>query len=320
MEFLIIALASITTFLFFFGIMQLILLSNRRMEKRMKRYLDSKGDKRLDKRVFNFFVQMQLYKQKLRSQLVQKKKSTKLEIMLSQAGIPLKPEEYILFRWMSVALLGGFFYLLTGAVLFIFIGGGIGYFLPIWWVKKKRKERILKFNDSLPDMITTIVGSLRAGFSFPQSLKTVLEEADSPLKEEIETVLREMQYGATLDAALNELLERMPSEDLDLMIQAILIQKQVGGNLATILDTIVQTIRDRNKIQRQILTLTAQGRLSGIIIGLLPLVLGFVIYLIEPDYIATLFSHPIGIGMMVAGVFFGVIGLITIRKMTTIEV
>lgn len=169
-------------------------------------------------------------------------------------------------------------------------------------------------------MVTTIVGSLRAGFSFPQALKTVAEEAESPVRDEIDIVIKEMQYGSTLDNALEELKERMPSEDLDLMIQAILIQKQVGGNLATILDTIIQTIRDRNKIQRQILTLTAQGRLSGVIIGALPIVLAIVLYLIEPSYIGTLFTHPLGIGMMILGVVFGIVGFIMIRKMTTIEV
>jgi tight adherence protein B len=320
MKWVILFMVLFSSFLFFTSIQQLLFMSDKRLEKRMKHYLASKGEKRLDKKVLNFFVQLRLYKQALRQQMVNKKKSSKIEKMLGQAGVPLKPEEFILFRWMATALGGGFFYLLTGQILFLLIGIGLGYFFPGWWMRKKKKDRMNKFNEALADMISTIIGSLRAGFSFPQSLKTVSEEADSPIKDEIETVLKEMQYGSTIDDALAELKERMPSEDLDLMIEAILIQKQVGGNLATILETIVQTIRDRNKIQRQIQTLTAQGRLSGIVIGLLPLVLGFVIYLIEPDYIATLFTHPIGMIMMVVGVISGIIGLITIRKMTTIEV
>jgi tight adherence protein B len=129
-----------------------------------------------------------------------------------------------------------------------------------------------------------------------------------------------MQYGSTIEDSLNELKTRMPSEDLDLMIQAIIIQRQVGGNLATVLDKIVETIRDRTKIQRQITTLTAQGKLSGIIIGLLPLILAVLLYMIEPDYIGTLFKNPIGWVMIGAGGISGIIGFILIRKITTIEV
>ena len=129
-----------------------------------------------------------------------------------------------------------------------------------------------------------------------------------------------MQYGKGIEDALNDLNERMPSEDLDLMIQAILIQRQVGGNLATVLDKIIETIRDRTKIQRQITTLTAQGKLSGYVIALLPVILGFLLYLIQPDYIGGLFRHPIGLAMVGAGVISGIIGFILIKKITTIEV
>jgi tight adherence protein B len=129
-----------------------------------------------------------------------------------------------------------------------------------------------------------------------------------------------MQYGTSMEDALTEWKERMPSEDLDLMIQAILIQRQIGGNLAVILETIVQTIRDRSRIQRQVTTLTAQGRLSGMVIGLLPFVLGILLYLIQPSYIGSLFKNPIGIGMVAASLVSGVIGFMLIRKITTIEV
>jgi tight adherence protein B len=256
----------------------------------------------------------------VRDQVLTKKKSEKLEQFISRSGIPIKPEEYVLFQWIFTVIAGGLMYLLAGKLLFLFIGCILGYISPRWYLKKKQQERIQKFNDGLPDMISTIIGSLRAGFSFNQALKAVVEEAENPIRDEIDTVLKEMQYGANVDDALNQLKERMPSEDLDLMIQAILIQKQVGGNLATVLDTIVQTIRDRNKIQRQVQTLTAQGRLSGIVIGLLPIVLGLVIYMIQPDYIGTFFTNPIGTIMLIGGAVSGTIGFVLIRKLTTIEV
>lgn len=285
----------------------------------MKRYL-AHSDQKINKKQFNLFLQYQLAKQRIRKNVLTKEKNSKLETMLSRTGLPIKPEEYILFQWIITAFVGCLFLLITGNWLFLPIGCILGFLIPRWYLKKKQRERMAKFNDGLPDIITTVVGSLRAGFSFPQALKTVVEEADSPIKEEMETVLKEMQYGSSLEDSLNDLKVRMPSEDLDLMIQAILIQRQVGGNLATVLDKIVETIRDRTKIQRQIKTLTAQGRLSGIVIGLLPIILAFVLYLIEPEYIGTLFSHPIGIALTIAGLISGVIGFILIKKVTTIEV
>ncbi|UJF32834.1 type II secretion system F family protein [Paenibacillus hexagrammi] len=307
-------------FSFFMAVLQSLFSSDKRMEKRIKRYLDLQNRKKLSAGKFKQLVQLQLYKQTIREKVLSKSKTDKLKNMLQSAGVPLKPEEYILFQWIAAALGGGLLYLLSGRFFFLLIGAVVGYLLPKWLVARKERERISKFNDGLQDMITTIIGSLRAGFSFTQALKTVMDEASSPIQEEIEMVLREMQYGSSMEDALHELKERMPSEDLDLMIQAILIQRQIGGNLATVLETIVQTIRDRSKIQRQIQTLTAQGRLSGMVIGLLPIVLGVLIYMIEPEYIGALFNHPVGMLMLACGAISGIIGFVFIRKLTTIEV
>ncbi|MBM7660294.1 tight adherence protein B [Bacillus mesophilus] len=320
MKWMLLALILFSSFLLFTAILQLIFLSNSRLDKRMKHYLSVQEKKMLDRNKFNLIVQMQITKQKIRTQVLTKDKNNRLEVLISRAGLELKPEEYVLFQWILTAFLAGLSFLIFGNVFFALLGGITGFVLPKWYLNKKQKERLRAFNESLPDMITTIIGSLRAGFSFPQALKTVVEEANSPIKEEMETVLREMQYGSNIEESLQGLKDRMPSDDLDLMIQAILIQRQVGGNLATVLDKIVETIRDRTKIQRQIVTLTAQGRLSGIVIGLLPVILGCVLYLIEPDYIGTLFTNVIGIIMLSAGVISSAIGFVFIRKLTTIEV
>lgn len=320
MFYLFLLLILLTAFLFFYGLLKLIFMSNKRLERRMKHFLELKSGKKPKTSNFNAFVQVQMYKQKVRDEVLSKEKNKKLSVMLEQAGIPLKPEEYVLFQWILIALLAMLFLLITNSFFLLIIGAIIGFITPGMWVKKKKKQRIKQFNDGLPDLITTVVGSLRAGFSFPQALMTVVEEAQSPVKEEMERVLKEMQYGSTIEEALNEIKVRMPSEDLDLMIQAIIIQRTVGGNLATVLDKIVETIRDRTKIQRQITTLTAQGKLSGIIIGLLPLILAILLYMIEPDYIGTLFENVIGWVMIACGSISGIIGFILIRKITTIEV
>jgi tight adherence protein B len=319
MIYLVIFFFLITIFLLFLYFLKVVFLSERRFEKRMKRYLEI-PDQPINRKQLNLFLHFQLTKKKIRKNVLSKEKNNKLEIKIARSGLPLKPEEFVLFQWISIALFGGILLLISGNIILLLIGGILGFLFPRWYLKKKQRERMTKFNDSLPDMISTVVGSLRAGFSFPQALKTVSEEADSPIKEEMEFVLREMQYGNSLEDSLNSLKERMPSEDLDLMIQAILIQRQVGGNLATVLDKIVETIRDRTKIQRQIKTLTAQGRLSGIVIAIMPFVLSLVLYLIEPTYIGTLFVHPIGIALVIAAVISGIIGFILIKKITTIEV
>lgn len=320
MEWVIAASFLLSSFLFFTAILSRLFLSDKRLERRLKQYLAVSDRSRLDRKTFQWLWQLQWTKQNIRKKLLTKEKNAKLETMLKRAGLPLKPEEYVLFQWIMTALCGSLFLLFFGQFAFLVIGCTIGWMMPRWYVQKKQKARIIKFNESLPDVLTTMIGSLRAGFSFPQSLQVVIEEASSPMKEEMEAVLREMQYGGSLEEALNHLKERVPSNDLELMIQAIVIQRQVGGNLATVLEKIVQTIRDRTKIQRQVLTLTAQGRLSGMVIGLLPAILAMIIYWIEPNYMKTLFSHPIGLMMLTGGGIASAIGFIIIRKLTAIEV
>ncbi|MDR6124603.1 tight adherence protein B [Bacillus sp. SLBN-46] len=311
----------LTSILFFWLILRLFFRSENILESRMQHYLSIEEEKISQKKVQGKQISfIQVIKDRVQKKVLSKEKNNRLEIKIAQAGLPLKPEEYILFQWILTILIGGVFYLVMDNWIFLPIGSVIGFLMPKWYIKKKQRERVTKFNEGLADMITTIVGSLRAGFSFPQALKSVAEEASSPIKEEMEYVLKEMQYGKGIEDALNDLNERMPSEDLDLMIQAILIQRQVGGNLATVLDKIIETIRDRTKIQRQITTLTAQGKLSGYVIALLPVILGFLLYLIQPDYIGGLFRHPIGLAMVGAGVISGIIGFILIKKITTIEV
>lgn len=320
MKWYLIAMVLFSSFLLFTAIFQMLFMSDKRMQRRMRKYLEQSSKKKLTSQKFNLVLQVRLATKRIQEQVLTKEKNSRLEVALSRAGIALKPEEYILFQWMATALGGGLLLLITGKFIFLFIGCLIGFLTPKFIVNKRQKDRINKFNEELPDMISTAVGAMRAGFSFPQALKTVVDESASPMKEEIETVLREMQYGSSIEEALNGLKERMPSEDLDLMIEAILIQRQVGGNLATVLEKIVDTIMDRTKIQRQIRTLTAQGRLSGIVIGLLPIILAFVLYLIEPEYIGTLFTNTIGLILVAGATISGIVGFIMIQKLTTIEV
>ncbi|WP_054636870.1 type II secretion system F family protein [Thalassobacillus sp. C254] len=248
------------------------------------------------------------------------RKKDRLEQKLQVAGIPIKAEEFVAFQVFAVLIAGGLFHLIFNHAAMLVLGGLLGLMAPAIWLKAKQKKRIRKFNEGLPGMITSVIGSLRAGFSFPQALQLAAEESYSPIKEEVEFVLKTMQYGTSLEEAFIEWRSRMPSEDLDLLVEAVLIQRQVGGNLAYLLEKIVNTTRERTKMEGQIKTLTAQGKLSGLVIGLLPFVLGIIIYMMNPDYIGTLFVHPVGQMLLVAATVGGLIGFFFIRKITTIEV
>lgn len=310
-------------FLLIAGIMFFFILLDRKMEKRINYYFEiskSLKDRKTKKE------QLKLYGSSLKrmNEALKDKLSgidqEKNEQMLKSAGVGYSPEDYMMLRWFLTAIVGGGLYFLTNNIIFIIPGGIIGYLSPKLWLKRKIKLRMEKFNEGLPDMITTIVGSLRSGYSFSQALKTVAEECESPIKEEVTLMLKEMNYGIPMEEALYNLSGRMPSNDLEMLIQSVLIQRQVGGNLANVLDIIVKTIRDRNRIQRQVHTLTSQGRLSGKVIGFLPVGLGGMIFLINPEYINALFSNALGVAVISAGVISGVIGFVLIHKLTKIEV
>ncbi|MFC4409735.1 type II secretion system F family protein [Chungangia koreensis] len=309
----------LTFSLLFAAILSKLFYQRQVVESRMREYIyQDKPSEDKDQQV-KLLIDLSGAKERVRKQLKKKDKNEAIEIKLQQAGVPLKPEEYVMFQWISLAFFTGLFYLFM-SFAGLFIGAAIGFTLPRTILNLRKKKRIRQFNDYLPEMISITVNALRAGFSFFQALKNVAEEAQSPVKEELEIVLKEMQYGATVEESLNRLKERMPSEDLDLMIQAIIIQRQVGGNLAVVLEKIVHTIRERLKIQGQIKTLTAQGKLSGMVVAFLPVALAGILSVINPSYMTVLFTTPIGLGMIAFSGLSMLIGFFFIMKITSIEV
>ena len=200
------------------------------------------------------------------------------------------------------------------------IGFVSAYILIYFFVLSKIKRRVKAFNAQLADALVLMASSLRSGYSFMQAIEMLSREMQPPLSEEFYRVLREINLGVTTDEAMNHMADRINSEDLDLVVTAVLIQRQVGGNLTEILDNIAYTIRERVKIKGHIRTLTAQGRLSGLIIGLLPIVVGWIVYLINPAYIYPLISAPIGNAMLGFAIFIEIIGAMFIRKIVNINV
>lgn len=247
--------------------------------------------------------------------------SKQLEINLARADLRLRTSEYILLNIGTT--LGGF---LAGLLpsrgnLLIALGGAIvGFYLPRFYVRHLQNRRLQAFNNQLGDTLLLLSNSLRSGYSLLQSMETVSKELPPPISTEFDRVTREIGLGLTTEEALAHLLERIDSDDLDLMITAINIQHEVGGNLAEILDTISHTIRERVRIKGQIRSLTAMQRMSGSVVAILPVVLGMLIFLINPGYMSTIFANVCGIMMIIIGAVMIVAGYIAIRKITNIEV
>ncbi|WP_161484957.1 type II secretion system F family protein [Neomoorella mulderi] len=187
-------------------------------------------------------------------------------------------------------------------------------------MRVKQNKRRIKFNGQIGDALVVMANALRSGFSFLQAMDMVRREMPDPIAKEFGTALLEMNWGSSTETALLGLTERVKSDDLDLVITAVLIQRQVGGNLAEILDNIAHTIKERVRIKGEIKTLTAQGRISGLIIGLLPIVLSTVIYLLNPGYLSLLFTTKTGVIMLLSAVLAQLMGVIMIRRIIRIEV
>jgi tight adherence protein B len=252
--------------------------------------------------------------------------SRSVEHKLIQAGLPLKGAEFAAICF-ATAMLGAFLVnTLIGAgspgassILPGAVGSMIGYLLPQAYLNYKIRQRARAFNSQLGDALILIANSLRTGYSFLQAIDLVSQEMRPPLASEFARMLKEMNLGITTEDAMNNLARRVASDDLDLVVTAVLIQRQVGGNLAEVLDNIAGTIRERIRLKREIKTLTAQGRVSGLIIGILPFALAGILFMMNPKYLGTLFTHPAGQMMLAASAVGMVVGMLWIRRIVNIE-
>lgn len=207
---------------------------------------------------------------------------------LARADMKFRVGEYFALVFMSVGVTGGLLWLVGGRHIISFLIGAVfGYLLPGMYVARQQARRLNRFNDQLPDMLNLMVNGLRAGYSILQAMEAVSKELPSPINEEFRRVVQEMQLGITMEAALANLLRRIPSDDLDFVITAINVQREVGGNLSEILDTISFTIRERIRIKGEIRVITAQVRASGTILALIPVGLTIVLWFLNPDYLMS---------------------------------
>jgi len=245
---------------------------------------------------------------------------TDLATQLARADVKITVGEFLAATVILIVLFGGIAYLVKRDIVITAAALVAGFFIPRLYVSSLRRRRLRAFDNQLGDTINLMVNSLRAGYSVMQSMESVAEEMDVPIATEFGRVIQEQRLGVSFERALANMLRRVPSDDLDMMITAINIQREVGGNLAEVLDSISHTIRERVRIKGDIRALTAQSRWSGYMIGLVPVVLAGVIYLLNPDFMGLLFTHRCGwlmIGLAVIGV---VAGFFVIDKVVSIDI
>ncbi|HJS18474.1 MAG TPA: type II secretion system F family protein [Anaerolineales bacterium] len=241
---------------------------------------------------------------------------------LARADLKFKVAEYFALIFMSTITVAFIAYLIQPFTASAVIGGVIGFFLPRFYVKRKQAARLIKFNDQLSDMLNLMVNGLRAGYSTMQALEAVSRELPPPISDEFRRVVQEMQIGIPMETALENLLRRIPSDDLDFVVTAINVQREVGGNLSEILDTISFTIRERVRIKGEIRVMTANVRTSGVVLSLIPVFLSLALWFVSPEYISSFFARGPACGWLAVGVIVGMIasGYFVMMKIADIEV
>jgi tight adherence protein B len=243
----------------------------------------------------------------------------RVELMLQQADLPIRPAE-LLFYVPVFAVMSFVMFALLFDTLVAIVVAAIVAALPFAYVLHKRDARMKEFERQLPDTLNLLAGAMRAGFSFMQGLETVADESHGAMRRELQRVFTEARLGRPIEEALDETAERMQSRDLAWAVMAIRIQREVGGNLASLLDTVADTMTKRERLRREIKTLTAEGRFSGIVVSLFAPAFGFFLFLTRRDYISGLWSESIGIVAMIGAGVLSLGGWLWLRKIVRIEV
>ena len=245
--------------------------------------------------------------------------SRRFEDSLALSGIHISAQEYValwVFLTLGPGLVGIMLNMDLVAVLGICV---VGFAIPPIMVQRSRSKQQQLFNKQLGESLTIMSNCMRSGYSFQQAMHSISKEMQPPVSTEFGRVVREINYGATLEQALNNMSQRVNSKDFDLLISAVITSAQVGANLSEILDTISETITDRIRLREEVRGFSAQGRMSGIIIGLLPVFVILFLMILNPTYLTDFVNHPIGKLLLIASVFLEVIGFILINRIVDIK-
>lgn len=243
-----------------------------------------------------------------------------LDFRMRQAGIPLLGGEFMILLAGSGALVFVITWMLTlkigVSMLWGVLAAAVIWMLVSWRIYRRRNA----FTEQLGDCLNTVANALRAGYSFPQAIDVVVREMEPPISDEFAQVAREVAMSVPLEAALEAMSRRVGSADLDLMVTAVLIQREVGGNLAQILDNISDTIQERVRMKREIFTLTAQGRLSAWVLLVIPWVMALLLYLFKPAQLMLLINDPIGRMALAVTFVMEIIGYVIIQRIVHVDV
>lgn len=246
-------------------------------------------------------------------------KAADLDFRMQQADLPLLGTEFqtgLAVLGVIGAAVGG---ILIQNILGAVVGAAIGVIAGLMWLSIRIKRRQDAFAGQLSDMLTMVSNALRSGFSFMQAIELVAKEMGDPMSKELTKVIAEIRIGTTMDKSLEEMARRMQSSDFELVVTAVEIQRQVGGNLAQILDTICETVQNRVRMRREVNSITAQGRMSGWVLAGLPFVIAMLLEMVNPAYINILFEETTG--KIAIGVAIGmeIVGFLFIRKIVNIR-
>ncbi len=244
-----------------------------------------------------------------------------LERRLDAAGLPFKPGEWALIH-VGIAVGSGLLLLLltSGRIAASLLGLALGVIVPWIYLGRKESRRQAAFYEQLPDTLQLISGSLSAGYSLPQAVDTVVREGSNPMAAEFSRALIEARLGVPIEEALDNIADRMNSQDFHWVVLAIRVQREVGGNLAEVLTNVAATLRERERLRRQVQVLSAEGRLSAVIIALIPILFAVFLFLTRPEYLEPLYSTSLGLLMLGFAVLMLVVGIFWMRRVVKVEV
>jgi tight adherence protein B len=291
----------------------------RRVDERLKQLVQERGGAS--------HREVQLLKEELLSSvpafhraLIRFEVFNRLQAVLRQADLKVTVYRFVISSLIAGFVAGLMIFLFTGSVMAMLMTAAVVIVAPLMVVTNKRRRRFRTFLEQLPDAMELMVRSLQAGHSFSSALQMVATEMPEPIAREFGKTYEEQNLGLNMKTALENLVERVPILDLKLCVTAVLIQREIGGNLSEVLRNISHTIRERFRIQGEIRVKSAQARLSGYIVSALPFFLFFWINIVNPNYMQSLYDHAYGVYILGAGVVMQVVGWLIIRKIVNIQI
>lgn len=243
-----------------------------------------------------------------------------LQHLLNQGNVPWRAGTFLLITVGAAVAMGLGAFVLLGYWIVALAAAAFAASLPYLWVRRKKTKRLDAFEEHFPEAIDFLGRAIRAGHAFSTGLQMVSEEAPEPVAGEFRQVFEEQKFGLPLEDSLLALADRVDLLDMRIFVTALLIQREVGGNLAEVLDKIAYTIRERFTIQRQVRVYTAQGRFTGYLLAGLPIAVGVLIYSMNTEYMRILFTHPTGRLMITVAAMLQITGYFIIRKIINIEI